>query len=116
VLPRQTARALTRSKETPSLIGIADHFDDSLLAQFTREFEDLRSLDEDGLAATVEDLATSNGRVAAMTDANAGAFGLFARQISLGLLRDYLDAHPATVIIYGIRLSSADVTQVHALS
>lgn len=116
VLPRQTARALARSKETPSLIGIADHYDDALLAQFTREFEDLRALDEDGLAATVEELAKSNGRVAAMTDANAGAFGLFAPQISLGVLRDYLDAHPATVIIYGIRLSSADVTQVHALS
>jgi len=116
VLPRQTARALARSKEMPSLIGIADHYDDSLMAQFTREFEDLRSLDEDGFAATVEDLATSNGRVAAMTDADAGAFGLFVRQISLGLLRDYLDTHPATLIIYGIRLSSADVMQVHALS
>ena len=116
VLPRQTARALARANVAPSLVGISDHYEDSLLEQLPVDFEDLRSLDEDGFAAAVSELATSNEKIAVVGEVTVGPMGLFASQISLGLLRDYLDEHPATLIIYGIRLSSSDVTQVRALS
>lgn len=116
VLPRQTARALARAKVAPSLVGIADHYEDSLLEQLPIDFEDLRVLDGDGLAAAASQLAISNGKIAVVGEVTVGSIGLFAPQISLGLLRDYLDEHPATLIIYGIRLSSSDVTQVRALS
>jgi hypothetical protein len=116
VLPRQTVRALARTKEEPSLLGVADHFEAALLTQIPVEFEDLRALDEEGLAAAVEQVAVSNGRVAVTGEVSAGSFGLFAPHTSLALLRDYLDAHPASLIICGVRLTSSDITQIRALS
>lgn len=116
VLPRQTARALARAKQEPSLIGIADHFEVALLTQIPLEFEDLRALDEEGLAATVEQVAVSNGRVVVTGEVSVGSFGLFAPHTSLALLRDYLDEHPASLIICAVRLSASEVSEVRALS
>jgi hypothetical protein len=115
VIPRQTARVLARTKSPISLIGIADHFEESLVAQLPDDFEDLRSFDEAGLAVAVEELSIPYVRVAVSTEASASTLGFFGPKVQLLEINDYLDAHPETLIIYAIRLKSDEVSQIRAL-
>ena len=116
VIPRQTARVLARTKSPISLIGKADHFEESLVAQLPDDFEDLRSFDEAGLAVAVEELSIPYVRVAVSSEASTSTLGFFGPQVQLLELNDYLDAHPETLIIYAIRLKSDEVSQIRALS
>ena len=116
VIPRQTARVLARTKSPISLIGKADHFEESLVAQLPDYFEDLRSFDEAGLAVAVEELSIPYVRVAVSSEASTSTLGFFGPQVQLLELNDYLDAHPETLIIYAIRLKSDEVSQIRALS
>jgi len=107
---------LARTKSPISLIGVADHFEESLVAQLPDDFEDLRSLDEAGLAVAVEELSIPYVRVAVSTEASASTLGFFGPKVQLLELNDYLDAHPETLIIYAIRLKSDEVSQIRTLS
>jgi len=107
---------LARTKSPISLVGVADHFEESLVAQLPDDFEDLRSLDEAGMATAVEELSIPQARVAVSGEASASTLGFFGPQVKLLVLSDYLDAHPETLIIYAIRLKSDEVSQIRALS